>query len=212
MSKITLLWNKIPEQIRRLLIPLFIIMIGYFLVRWILVPPDFGLWATIGPPQSQRTRKKRSDTREQRHAPNAMIKLSQQRSRDTTGGFPVKHAMVLLWRTLRIPRTSSRPLHGPEHSACCVMNISLPGQPDSPRSFQILITRHNHAFPAIGLMTLNHHSRSRNVRPVTQRFNAFLLYPTIPTLAVQAAMKHLLSITPNPGNIRRKVCKTGRSV
>lgn len=43
MSKIMLLWYRIPEQIRRLLIPFFIIMVGYFLTRWLLVPPDFGM-------------------------------------------------------------------------------------------------------------------------------------------------------------------------
>ncbi len=43
MNKIMLLWHRIPEQIRRLLIPFFIIIVGYFLTRWILVPSDFGL-------------------------------------------------------------------------------------------------------------------------------------------------------------------------
>jgi hypothetical protein len=43
MNRIKLLWQKIPEQIRRLLIPFFIIIIGFFLTRWLMTPSDFGL-------------------------------------------------------------------------------------------------------------------------------------------------------------------------
>jgi hypothetical protein len=42
MPKIRILWKKIPEQLRHLLVPLAIIAAGYLLVRWILVPADFG--------------------------------------------------------------------------------------------------------------------------------------------------------------------------
>jgi hypothetical protein len=50
-------------------------------------------WAIIAPLQLQQTRKKRSGMRERRYALNVTIKLSQQRSGDTTVVFPVKHAM-----------------------------------------------------------------------------------------------------------------------
>jgi len=37
------LWHKIPEQIRHLLVPFFIIVAGYLLARCLLIPQDFGL-------------------------------------------------------------------------------------------------------------------------------------------------------------------------
>jgi hypothetical protein len=43
MNRVMLLWHRIPEQIRRLLIPFLIIVIVYLAARWILIPTDFGL-------------------------------------------------------------------------------------------------------------------------------------------------------------------------
>jgi hypothetical protein len=43
MKSIRLLWHKIPEQLRRLLAPFAVIIIAFLLVRWALVPSDFGI-------------------------------------------------------------------------------------------------------------------------------------------------------------------------
>jgi hypothetical protein len=43
MNKIRSLWNKIPEQIRRLSILLFAVIIVYLAVRLLMIPSDFGI-------------------------------------------------------------------------------------------------------------------------------------------------------------------------
>jgi hypothetical protein len=43
MKKLRTLWNKIPQQIRHLLVPFIIITVGYLLIRRLLIPADFGL-------------------------------------------------------------------------------------------------------------------------------------------------------------------------
>jgi hypothetical protein len=43
MKRLQSLWNKIPEQIRRLLIPMVIVVVGYLTIRILLIPPDFGI-------------------------------------------------------------------------------------------------------------------------------------------------------------------------
>ena len=36
------MWLKMPDQIKRLLVPLTAIVIGFIAFRYLLVPPDFG--------------------------------------------------------------------------------------------------------------------------------------------------------------------------
>ena len=44
MNKITFMWYKIPQQIRHLVVPVVVIIVGYLVVRQLLVPAGFGLY------------------------------------------------------------------------------------------------------------------------------------------------------------------------
>ncbi len=43
MKRLKAFWLAIPEQLRHLFVPLLVIVAGYFLIRAILIPSDFGL-------------------------------------------------------------------------------------------------------------------------------------------------------------------------
>lgn len=42
MDKLKAAWNKIPEQVKRLSIPIVFIIVGFFVMRHLLIPSDFG--------------------------------------------------------------------------------------------------------------------------------------------------------------------------
>lgn len=43
MKRLRLLWGNVPEQIRRLLIVFVVVIMGYLIVRFLMIPSDFGL-------------------------------------------------------------------------------------------------------------------------------------------------------------------------
>ena len=160
MNRIMSLWHKIPEQIRRLLIPFLIIIIGYLVARWILVPSDFGLLghyraSSITINLQKEIRYAGAEVCVECHD---QIVAAKKQGYHRGVACEACHGPALVaysgpWRI------SSRPLHGRERSVCSVTSISLHGLPVSRRSSQIPTTRRNHVFPATVRTTRNHRSR-----------------------------------------------------
>ena len=146
MNRLMLLWRRIPEQIRRLFIPFFIIIIGYLFTRWVLVPPDFGLLGHYRASSITTNMQKEIRYAGAEACTECHDQIVATKNKDTTRGLPVKRATVPVRPTYRILK-NFKPAVTRTRTLCLLCHEYLPTRPTGFP--QVISDSHNPTKPCI---------------------------------------------------------------